>query len=157
MLEGAKVLIVKINRYQVCPIKKGFGMVEILISIAFFALALMPLISLFSSNADTLKVIQARSEASLLALELSSQAVLCKYDNLTQGMYSLSNDNSSIRPEFAKNWKLGKLPGNFVRTLIITEEKQDEHVQKIIQIGIINTKISQANLTWFRTISRGNT
>ena len=140
------------NKNQMCSCKNGFGMVEILISVAFFTLALMPLISLFTSNADTLKVIQARSEATLLALELSSQAVLCKYEDLTQGMYNLGNDNSNVRPEFAKKWKLSTIPGNFVRTLIITEEKKDEQMQKVIQIGIHNTKISQANLTWFRTI-----
>jgi len=134
---------------KVCRNKYAFGLVEIVVAIAFFTFALLPLITLFSSNMDSLNVIQARSRSSLIAQELLTHAILTAPGEFIAGTYDLSGDDTASWPEFSRNWKLCSLPPNFSRKLIISGN--EEPLQKKISASINNSTISQANISMTRT------
>ncbi len=131
--------------------RMAFGMIELLVSVTFLAITLLPLINLFSTSIDGLNVIQARSQATLLARELVNQASTAGYQNLSPGIYTFS-ENKSDRPEFASDWVLCDLPANFSRSLIIKPEETETVRQKRLQVSIFHEKLAQANLSWYSTV-----
>jgi type II secretory pathway pseudopilin PulG len=129
--------------------KSAFGLVEIMVAIAFFIFALIPLITLFSGNVESLRVIQARSESTLIAQELISTAMMNESEKLVVGTHDLTDKDKAGWPEFAAEWQLCELPPEIVRTLIIT--KNTEISERTLSARIHNKKISQADITIHRT------
>lgn len=134
--------------------KKAFGIVEILIAIAFFSIAILPLITLFSSSMDTMNIITARSRATLFAQEIMSQAVLGSFDQLDDGNYDFSSDEVATYPDFAKKWLLCKLPPFFSRKMEIREIEIGGEKVKQIMVEIKHDNLSQADLKWYRKIGK---
>ena len=71
--------------------REGFGLVELMIAIACFLMALVPLLSLYSVSIDSANVIQLRAQACSFAQEVLSQAVLSPPQDLKPGSYKLEH------------------------------------------------------------------
>lgn len=131
--------------------KPGFGLVEVIVGIGCFILALIPLLNLFSITMDSVSVIQARSQASTIAQELLSQAVLAGPERLTAGTFGFADAAGTDRPAFAAGWVLSPLPPLFSRRLVVAPAPQGAPFLWQLQVTVEHSRIPQAAISLYRT------
>ena len=128
----------------------GFGLVELLVAVACFLAALVPLLSLFSVSVDGANVVQLRAQSCSIAQELISQAVLTPPERLVPGGYTLTSAESG--PEFARTWQLSPLPKQFSRQLIVSAPTNGKPCPRRVQVLVRHETLSQADLSLFRLV-----
>lgn len=133
----------------------GMGLIEILVAITCFLIAAVPLMGIFSFNAENSKVIHARSISFMAAQEVLNQVCLTPVASLTAGEFSLpvSGGKSGLGEGDASfELVLTEIPKSFTRSLKIENDPDD--TRKKITVKISFTENVRANLELTRTIAQ---
>ena len=136
---------------------QGMGLIEILIAIACFTGAVIPLLGIFSFTAENAKVIQSKSISFSAAQEILGQVFLVPVASLPTSTtpFPLPNTagKSKIQTEkFSLELVLSELPQGFSREIKI--ENSPDETRKKATVKIVNSELTRANFEISRTIAQ---
>ncbi|MBF0409254.1 MAG: type II secretion system protein [Candidatus Riflebacteria bacterium] len=128
----------------------GFGLVEILVAVACFSIALLPVLNLFSLSMDNAKVIHARSIVFAAAQETLSSCLLVSPRELTPCTFQIhgSKITGSLPPFLAS---VTVLPETITRIMTISQPDPQDENTKNVTISISHSEYQQLNINWTRT------
>ncbi|MBF0545652.1 MAG: prepilin-type N-terminal cleavage/methylation domain-containing protein [Candidatus Riflebacteria bacterium] len=133
----------------------GFGLIELLIAIVCFTMALIPILNLFSLSIENSKIIHFRSLAYTAAQQLENQGASVPPKDLPEGGYDFSDPTTfkGNNSKFAKDWVLTPLPQGFLRTLTVVQPDPQNPQLKELHISVYNPELPQADIVLKRTLT----
>lgn len=142
---------------QKAGVTRGMGLVEILIAIACFLAAIVPLMGIFSFSAENAKVIQAKSIAYSSAQEIIGQVFLVPVASLpvSNTPYSLPMSGGKTKigtGSLSLELNLSEIPIGFSRELKI--EKDPDETRKKATVKIEKSGITRASFEVSLTIAQ---
>ncbi len=134
--------------------RSGFGLVEILVAMVCFTIAMIPILNLYSLSIDGAKLIHARSIMYSGAQELLSRCVLVHPAALPPGQFQIpaGASNGAGLPSFLAS--ITAMPTTISRTVTISQPDPLDPDGKSVTITLQHAELPQLDITWSRYFIR---
>ncbi|RCK80347.1 MAG: hypothetical protein OZSIB_3529 [Candidatus Ozemobacter sibiricus] len=136
------------------PAGRGLGLVELLVALVCFVLALVPLLNLYSQSVDSARVIQARSVMFAAALEVFGRCMLLPPASLPEGRFVIAPDGRSANPLPACLASLTVVPAEITRTVFLYRPDPQDQETVMALISVRHADLPQLDINWERTFVR---